>query len=79
MTIIKQASQTQISGPSQPTGASRASSQRFQCLTLLCPVGIVSEHGVERCADKALDDFGDVPAQNHWAVQADSNTQKGKP
>lgn len=42
----------------------------IQCLTLLCPVGILSEHSVEHSEDEALDEFGAVPAQNRWAALA---------
>jgi hypothetical protein len=42
----------------------------IQCLTLLCPVGTLSEHNVEHSEDEALDEFGAVPAQNRWAVLA---------
>lgn len=37
-----------------------------QCLTLICPVGIISEHSVDCSQDEALDEFGAVPTQNCW-------------
>lgn len=67
MTIIKQASQLQISGLSQPAGASRASSQSH---SMSDPSLSGGDPFRTHSEDEALDEFGAVPARSRRAMLA---------